>query len=271
MKISKLLSNILSNVPRSALALALIGLVASPVLARDWSTVRIGSEGAYPPFNYFNANNELIGFDIDIGKALCEKMDVKCTFVSQDWEGMIPALMAGKYDVILASMSITEERKQQVDFSDPYYKAALTFVGPADSTIKDTSPKALEGLSIGALSASISAEFLQSNYPDVDVRLYRSQDEVNLDLANGRLDLQVSDLFPMLDWVNNSEDGACCKLVGAPVMDPRYIGEGIGMAVRQEDERLRQKLNEALAAIIADGTYEAINDKYFPINIYEME
>lgn len=262
---------LLSNLPRSALTLILIGLVASPVWAKDWSTVRIGSEGAYPPFNYFNANNELIGFDIDIGRALCEKMEVKCTFVSQDWEGMIPALMAGKYDVILASMSITEERKQQVAFSDPYYKAALTFVGTTDSNVEDTSPEALEGLSIGALSASTQAEFLQANYPEADVRLYRSQDEVNLDLVNGRLDLQVSDLLPMMDWVNNSEDGKCCKLVGKPIMDAKYAGEGTGMAVRQEDEELRQKLNEALAAIIADGTYQAINDKYFPINIYEMK
>jgi len=261
MKVSKLLCG----------ALALASLAASPVWAKDWSQVRIGSEGAYPPFNYFNANGELIGFDIDIGKALCEKMAAQCTFVSQDWDGMIPALMAGKYDVILASMSITEERKQQVAFTDPYYKAALTFVGPADSDITDTSPEALEDLSIGALSSSTQAEFLQANYPDSDVRLYRSQDEVNLDLINGRLDLQVSDLLPMLDWVNNSEDGKCCKLVGEPVMDPKYAGEGTGMAVRQDDTELRQKLNEALAAIIADGTYQKINDKYFPINIYDMK
>ena len=252
-------------------ALALVGLAASPVWTKDWNQVRIGSEGAYPPFNYFNANGELIGFDIDIGRALCEKMAVECSFVSQDWDGMIPALMAGKYDVILASMSITEERKQQVAFTDPYYKAALTFVGPAESEVADTSPEALEDLSIGALSASTQAEFLQANYPDSDVRLYRSQDEVNLDLINGRLDLQVSDLLPMLDWVGNSEDGKCCKLVGKPVMDPKFAGEGTGMAVRQEDQELKQKLNEALAAIIADGTYQQINDKYFPINIYDMK
>jgi polar amino acid transport system substrate-binding protein len=251
--------------------LTLLGLVASPVWAKDWSSVRIGSEGAYPPFNFFNASGELVGFDIEIGQALCARMAVDCTFVAQDWDGMIPALLSGKYDVILASMSITEERKQQVAFTDPYYKAALTFAGPADSTLTDFSPAALEGLAIGALSASTQAEFLQANYPESDVRLYRSQDEVNLDLASGRLDLQVSDLLPMLDWVTNSEDGKCCKLLGEPIMDPQYAGEGTGMAIRQEDQELRQKLNDALAAIIADGTYQAINAKYFPINIYEMK
>lgn len=252
-------------------ALALVGLMASPVWAKDWTSVRIGSEGAYPPFNFFNASGELVGFDIEIGQALCAKMEADCTFVAQDWDGMIPALLSGKYDVILASMSITEERKQQVAFTEPYYRAALTFAGPADSTITDLSPEALEDLSIGALSASTQAEYLQANFPESDVRLYRSQDEVNLDLVSGRLDLQVSDLLPMLDWVTNSEDGKCCKLVGEPIMDPKYAGEGTGMALRQEDQELRQKLNEALAAIVADGTYQAINAKYFPINIYDMK
>ncbi|GGB87934.1 amino acid ABC transporter [Marinobacterium zhoushanense] len=252
-------------------ALTLVGLMASPVWAKDWTTIRIGSEGAYPPFNYFNTDGELVGFDIDIGKALCEKMNAKCSFVSQDWDGMIPALLSGKYDVILASMSITEERRKQVDFTDPYYKAALTFVGAADRKYPDLSPKALEDMSLGALSASTQAEFLQANYPDSDVRLYRTQDEVNLDLINGRLDLQVSDLFPMLDWVTNSEDGTCCQLVGNPITDPQYAGEGTGMAVRQEDDELRDKLNAALAEIVSDGTYKAINAKYFPINIYDMK
>ncbi|MBV1787056.1 ABC transporter substrate-binding protein [Marinobacterium sp. D7] len=252
-------------------ALTLVGLMASPVWAKDWTTIRIGSEGAYPPFNYFNTDGELVGFDIDIGRALCEKLKAECTFVSQDWDGMIPALLSGKYDVILASMSITEERKKQVDFTDPYYKAALTFVGAADRKYPDLSPQALEDMSLGALSASTQAEFLQANYPDSDLRLYRTQDEVNLDLINGRLDLQVSDLFPMLDWVTNSEDGSCCQLVGNPITEAKYAGEGTGMAVRQEDDELREKLNAALAEIVADGTYKAINAKYFPINIYDMK
>lgn len=261
MKLSKLLCG----------ALTLVSVMASPAWAKDWQTIRIGSEGAYPPFNYFNANGKLVGFDIDIGRALCKQMQVKCTFVAQDWDGMIPALLAGKYDVILASMSITEERKKQVAFTDPYYKAALTFVAPADSTLTDFSPKALEDKSLGALSASTQAQYLQANYPNADVRLYRTQDEVNLDLASGRLDLEVSDLLPMMDWVRNSDDGKCCKLVGKPITDPKYAGEGTGMAVRQGDNDLREKLNQALAAIITDGTYKQINDKYFPINIYDMK
>ena len=112
---------------------------------------------------------------------------------------------------------------------------------------------------------------MQNAYPDADIRLYPTQDEVNLDLASGRLDLQVGDIFPLLDWVNDTEDGACCELIGEPITDPTFVGEGVGIAVRQEDTELREKLNKALNEIRADGTYKTINDKYFPIDVYTME
>jgi len=249
-----------------------VALFANTAQAKDWTEIRIGSEGAYPPFNSIDASGELVGFDIDIGKALCEQMQAKCSFVAQDWDGIIPGLLSGKYDVILASMSITEERKQQVAFSDPYYKAAMTWVGRADDAAPaDFSPETLGGRILGAQSSTQMAAYLQAVYPDADLRLYRTQDEASMDLANGRIDLMVGDLLPMLDWVEGSEDGKCCRLVGAPITDHRYAGEGTGMALRKEDGELRRKINEALEAIVADGTYQAINDKYFSINIYDLK
>ncbi|MFC6671186.1 ABC transporter substrate-binding protein [Marinobacterium aestuariivivens] len=258
--------------PWLAGAVMAAGLISNVTLAKDWTQVRIGSEGAYPPFNAINASGELVGFDIDIGKALCEQMQVECTFIAQDWDGIIPGLQSGKYDVILASMSITEERKQQVAFTDPYYRAAMTWVARADEpTPTDFSPEALEGKVLGAQSSTQMAAYLQAVYPDADLRLYRTQDEANMDLSNGRIDLLVGDLLPMLDWVRNGEDGNCCQMVGAPITDSRYAGEGTGMALRHEDRELRGMLNEALAAIIADGTYKAINDRYFSINIHDLK
>ncbi|GGO89518.1 amino acid ABC transporter [Marinobacterium nitratireducens] len=247
-------------------------LVSTAVPAKDWNEIRIGSEGAYPPFNSINSSGELVGFDIDIGKALCEQMQAKCSFVAQDWDGIIPGLLSGKYDVILASMSITEERKQQVAFSAPYYKAAMTWVARTDDEApEDFSPEGLNGKVLGAQSSTQMAAYLQAVYPKADLRLYRTQDEANMDLANGRIDLMVGDLLPMLDWIEGGEDARCCHMVGEPITDSRYAGEGTGMALRQEDEALRRKLDQALAAIIADGTYQAINDKYFSINIYDLK
>ena len=256
----------------SALALSLLLSVIhfSGVNAAE-KTIRIGTEGAYPPFNFFNADGKLAGFDVELAQALCDKMQTKCTFVAQDWDGIIPALLAGKYDVIVASMFITEKRKLKVDFSDPYQKSAMTFVIGKDSTLTDFSPEGMDGKIIGAQGSTTQGDFLNALYPNSDIRLYPTQDAVNLDLISGRIDAQVGDMIPMLDWTKKSTDGNCCTLAGEPITDPKYVGDGVGMALRQEDDELRLKLNEALAAVIADGTYKKINDKFFSVNILTLQ
>ncbi|HET7714584.1 MAG TPA: ABC transporter substrate-binding protein [Bauldia sp.] len=244
----------------SAVALAVLTGLAS---AKEWTTVRIGTEGAYPPFNFIDSNGELQGFDVDIAKALCEKMKVECTFVAQDWDGIIPALTAGKYDAIVASMSITDERKQVVDFTDKYYTNALTFVAPKDTDITDVSPQGLAGKMLGAQSSTVSAQFLEDKYGDSDIKLYPTQDDAYLDLASGRVDAVLADVGPSNLWLAG-EDGQCCAFVGEAVVKD----DAIGIAVRKEDTDLKEMFNKALAEIIADGTYEKINEKYFPFSIY---
>lgn len=257
---------------RSLLLCASLGALPFAVAqAAEGPTLRLATEGAYPPFNYYTADGQLAGFDIEIGKALCERMQAKCSLVAQDWDGIIPALLGRKYDVIIASMFITEERRQKVAFSDPYQKSAMTFVVAKDSELSDFSPAAMAGKTIGAQGATTQADYLMAMFPDSDVRLYPTQDAVNLDLVSGRLDAQVGDMIPMLDWTQKSADGSCCRMAGAPISDPKYVGEGVGMALRKEDEALRQQLNEALASIIADGTYQAINDKFFSVNLLTLE
>jgi polar amino acid transport system substrate-binding protein len=158
-----------------------------------------------------------------------------------------------------------------VSFTDPYYKAAMTHVTAKDSGITEFTDAALSGKAVGAQSSTTQAEFIQKTYPSADIRLYKTQDEANLDMANGRLDVMVGDMLPMLDWTNKTEDGKCCALVGEPITDPAFVGAGVGMAVRQEDNELREKLNKALADIQADGTYKKINDKYFTVNVMTMK
>jgi polar amino acid transport system substrate-binding protein len=234
-------------------------------------TLRLGTEGAYPPFNFIDSSGNVTGFDVEIGLALCEKMGTECEVIAQDWDGIIPGLLAKKYDFIIASMFITDERKEQVDFSDPYYLAAMTHAAPTDSGITDFTDEGMAGKVIGAQSGTTQAAYVEAVYPSADIRLYPAQDEVNLDLASGRLDLQVGDMLPILDWLENSDDGACCELIGEPITDPAFVGEGVGIAVRQDDDELREKLNAALAEVRSDGTYEAINDKYFSVDVYTMK
>ncbi|GLK70323.1 ABC transporter substrate-binding protein [Ancylobacter dichloromethanicus] len=258
----------MSLVTRIAAAALLVAAMAGSASAKEWKTVRIGTEGAYPPFNYIE-NGELKGFDIDIAKALCAKMKVECTFTAQDWDGIIPALLAGKYDAIVASMSITEERQQQINFSKKYYNTPATFVVPKDSPITETSPEALKGKVLGAQGSTIHSNYLEDVYAKAgaEVKLYGKQDEANLDLANGRLDAVLADKVVLLEWLGTDE-GKCCKFTGAEYKDPKYFGEGVGVGIRKDDTDLVAMFNKAIDEIVADGTYKTINDKYFPFSVY---
>jgi lysine-arginine-ornithine-binding protein len=231
--------------------------------ATSGEKLRIATEGYYAPFNYYNESGELVGFDVDIGKALCEKMETECEFMQKDWDDLIPSLINGDFDVILASMSITEEREKQVAFTISYYSNMLTFVGRADAGLKldnDT----LKGKSVGTLRSTISSDYLAEKYSDImGIRLYDTQDAAFEDLTQGKLDLVLGDNLPSYTWLQ-SEAGGGYAFIGEFI----DIDDRIGIAVRQEDEELREKLDEALIAILEDGTYQEINDKYFPFSIY---
>ena len=246
-------------------AAALLALGAGAAHA-EMKKVRIGTEGAYPPFNSVSTSGELVGFDIDIAKALCAKMKVECTFVAQDWDGIIPALLAKKFDAIVASMSITEERKQKVAFTVPYYSTPGNFIAPKDTKLTDLSPAGLKGKTIGTQSSTTASVYLEEKYKDSDIKLYPTQDEANADLANGRLDTILADKFVLYEWLEKTDAGKCCKFIGADIKDVNP--EGTGIAVRKEDNELREALNKAIKEIVADGTYKTINAKYFPFNIY---
>lgn len=249
-------------------ALLALGLATGAAQAQD--KLRLGTEGAYPPFNFIDSAGNVSGFDVEIGLALCERMQVECEIVTQDWDGIIPGLLAEKYDFIIASMFITEERKKQVAFSDPYYLAAMTVVAPKEAGL-DLTAEGLAGKVIGVQGGTTQAAYAHAVFTQSEVRDYPTQDEVNLDLASGRIDLQVGDMLPMLEWVTKTEDGACCELVGEPITDPAFVGDGVGIAMRQGDTELIADMNAALQAIRDDGTYKAINDKYFPIDVYTMQ
>jgi polar amino acid transport system substrate-binding protein/arginine/ornithine transport system substrate-binding protein len=166
-------------VAAAALAVA-VGI--APVKAGEM--LRVGVEGAYPPFSWKEADGTLKGFDIDIAMALCAKMGVKCELIEQDWDGIIPALLSKKYDAIIASMSITEERKKRVDFSNKYYNTPAKFVARKDSGLTDT-PEGLAGKSVGVQRGTIHQCYMEKMFPDAELRLYATQEEVFLDLAPG--------------------------------------------------------------------------------------
>ena len=223
--------------------------------------LRIGTEGAYPPFNEIDNTGKAVGFDLDIAWALCEKMGAECSVVTSDWDGIIPALNTRRFDFLVASMSITEERKRAVDFTDPYYTNKLQFVAPKKSDF-EVDKDYLKGKTIGAQRATIAGQWLEENLDDViSIRYYDTQENAYLDMASGRIDGVLADVFVQYEWLQ-SDAGADFEFKGEPVVDD----DEMGIAVRKGDP-LRERLNKALAEIIEDGTYEKINDKYFPFSI----
>jgi len=236
--------------------------------AKEWEKVRIGVEGAFPPFSYVDQQGNLQGFDIDIARALCEAMEVECTLVQSDWDGIIPGLLARKYDAIIASMSITEERKKKVDFTDKYYHTPAKFVAKKDVDI-ELSKESLQGKTVGVLRASIFDNYITDNFKGaVEIKRYGSQDEAYLDLVSGRLDLVLGDSVAIKDGFLSTEQGSDFAFVGPDLYDPRWFGVGAGIAVRKNDNELRNMFNEAINEIRANGTYQKIQDKYFDFDVY---
>ncbi|HXH03160.1 MAG TPA: ABC transporter substrate-binding protein [Candidatus Competibacteraceae bacterium] len=251
-------------------AIAFIGMTCAGLGHAAEKTVRIGTEGAYAPFNYTDASGQLKGFEIDLAMALCEEMKVKCVLVQQDWDGMIPALLAKKYDAIMASMAITEERKQKVDFSDKYYNVPSKFVHKKGSGIQDVSPEALKGKTVGVQRGTIQDNYLTELYEKKGVRItrYGTQEEANLDLTAGRVDLLFADSVALSDGFLKTDAGKGYEFVGPDFTDPKWFGSGVGVAVRKGDNELREAFNKAITAVRASGKYDEIAKKYFDFDIY---
>ncbi len=242
-------------------------LTISSTVSAEIKTVRMGTEGAYSPFNYFTRDGKLAGFDVEIGKALCAAMKVECTWVTSDWDGIIPALQAKKFDVIMASMSITEERKKQINFTKKYYMTPARFMGKKNSGI-EINKKSLQGKVVGVQGGTVSEDFVRGEYGDtVKIKTYGSQDEANLDFISGRVDLVFAESVVLLSFLD-SDQGEGAEFIGPGFSSQKYFGDGIGIAVRQGEDELLEMLNKAIDTIRADGRYQKINAKYFDFDIY---
>jgi arginine/ornithine transport system substrate-binding protein len=232
-------------------------------------TLRIAVEGAFPPFNYVGKDGRLQGFDVDIAKALCARIGAHCEIVPQAWGGIIPGLLAEKYDAIVSSMAITEERLEQVVFTDPYYNyvAPQRFVARKGADVAVTRA-GLAGKRVGVQRGTVHEAFLRANFPEAFPMLYDNQSAANIDMAAGRLDLLLSDSVALAAGFLATGPGKDFAFVGPPFSDPAILGAGAGIALRRTDGDLLVAFNQALKAIRADGTYKKINDKYFDFDIY---
>jgi octopine/nopaline transport system substrate-binding protein len=244
-------------------------------------SIRIGTEGAYPPWNAKDASGNLIGFEVDLAKELCTIMKHDCTIVEQDWDGMIPGLIMRKFDAIMAGMSITPKRQKTINFSQGYASdgASLAVIKGSSLEGLDTSPinlsntdsatkkvlktltEALAGKTIGVQTATIHQDFLESGLVGkVNIRTYKTQDEVNLDLVAGRIDAGLADILAITDFAEKS--GKPVVLTG-PVYSGGPFGGGVGVGIRKEDTQLLKDFNKAINKARKNGKISELAIKWF--------
>lgn len=253
---------------KSLFAVLLAGLAfTSSTMAA--TQVRLGVEPGYAPFEYKKPDGSLVGFDIDLGKEICKRIDAKCTWVESDFDGLIPALQAKKIDAILSSMSITPARQKQINFSDKLYGTPARLVTEKGVELAPTA-KSLKGKRVGVFQGTTAETYAKQMWlkKGVDVVTYQNQDIVYADLVNGRLDVAFQDAVAADDGFLKRPVGKNFHFSGPEVNDPQYFGVGAGIGVRKADTELLAKINKALAAMHKDGTYQKIAKKYFNFDIY---
>ena len=220
-------------------------------------TIKFATEASYPPFEYTNQKGEIIGFDIDIAKALCSQIKAKCTFTNQSFDSLIPAIKFNRYDAAISAMDITAERSKQVSFSDPYYDNAAEFIAinPKDKSIND-----LKGKRVGVQNGTTHQKYINENLKDIITVPYDSYQNALIDLKNGRVEAVFGDTAVLNEWLKKDNK---LHIVGDKVTDKNYFGNGLGIAVNKSNTKLLNQLNKALATIKSNGKYQKIYDKYF--------
>lgn len=254
--------------PRLLLAV-LASVLSTAALAADPQVLRIGTDATYEPFEYKPPDGQLVGFEIDLGRALCEEMKRRCEFVESPWDAIVPSLQARKFDLILSGMTVTDARRKTVAFSDKITDIPYRVVVRADSGL-DGSPASLKGRKLGVLKGSTEADYAQKHYAKAgaSIQRYESTQQVYLDLANGRLDATLGNLVEMKMGFLAKPEGKPFAFAHYEMKDPVVLGYGTGAAMRKADAKLLAEFNAALKAVRAKGVYQKIAARYFDFDVY---
>jgi polar amino acid transport system substrate-binding protein len=247
--------------------IAAIMSLAASAFAHAAEPLRIGmAPEPYPPFEWKEADGAWKGFEVDLYKAICKQINRDCVLVEIAWDGIIPALQTRKIDMIFDSMTITDERKKTIDFSDPYYSTVPAFIGQKGEKIELTKDF-MKGKSIGAQVSTTHAEYAQKTFGDVaEVRTYATQDEADADLAAGRIDYVVADKVALGAFLATDAAKDLGLLADVTSSGPVLIGAGI----RKEDTELLASVNTAIATLVKNGEYDRLAKPYFAFDIYGL-
>ena len=250
------------------LNMALIAVGSTLALTVQAADLKVAIDPTYEPFTYKTADGKPTGFDVDIANAICAEMKRNCVFVEQVWDSMIPGLQARKYDVVVSSLSITEERKRVIDFSDRYYKTPSAIVVKKGTAYAN--PASLKGKRIGVLKGSTQEKWAMGELKPAGVTVvpYEAQDQVYLDIKAGRLDGTVADKVEVHGGFLRKPEGKDYGYVGPDQYETKYYGDGIGIGMRKGQKDLKDQINKAIKTIRSNGTYNTIAKKYFDFDPY---
>ncbi|MCV0397884.1 MAG: transporter substrate-binding domain-containing protein [Rhizobiaceae bacterium] len=255
---------------KKLLTIALAAGIAAFAGAASAQSVKVGiAAEPYPPFASPSAGGEWEGWEVEIAMAICEAAELDCVITPVSWDGIIPALTSGRIDTIMASMSITAERMETIDFSDKYYNTPTAIAGPK-GTEMDATPEGLEGKILGVQVSTVHENYANKHFKDTaaEIKVYQTQDEANQDLAAGRIDATQADSIALDAFLESDQGQACCEIKGTVAPDEDILGPGVGAGLRKGDDELKEKINAGIAAIRESGKYEEISAKYFDFDIY---
>lgn len=252
----------------TAVSLALMA-TSFGAFAKDWKEVRFGVDASYAPFESKAPNGQLVGFDIDLGNEICARMKAKCVWVENDFDGMIPALKAKKFDGVLSSMSINEARLKEINFSAKLFNTPTRMVAKSGSGLQPTAAS-LKGKRVGVEQGTIQEAYAKAHWAPggVEVVPYQNQSLVLADLASGRLDASLQDAIQADEGFLKKPEGKGFAFAGGNLNDPKTLGTGAGIGLRKEDTDLKAAIDKAIAGMLKDGTYKKIEKKYFTFDVY---
>jgi lysine-arginine-ornithine-binding protein len=257
---------------KKALAGMAIGMALSfaafSAQAKDASELRFGVDPTYAPFESKAPSGQLVGFEIDLGNEICKRLDVKCVWVETGFDGIIPALQGRKFDAILSAMSITPKREEQLAFSVPLFNTPSRLIGREGADLKPT-VASLAGKNIGVAQGSTQEAYAKANWATTGINVvsYANQEQVYPDLRSGRIDATLTDVLAGSQGFLKTPQGKGFTFVGEPVTDPKTLGKGAGIGMRKDDAPLRKKIDRAIDAMVKDGTYKKIEQRYFDFDI----
>jgi polar amino acid transport system substrate-binding protein len=237
----------------------------------DWSwlpQLRVLTETDYPPFNYYDEEGQLTGFNVDLVRAICRELAVACEINSADWNTLIPSLKDNEADAVVASVAITAKALNEVDFTQRYYSTPARFAARAGSDIGEISVEALKDRKIAVVQGSAHEAFLRDFFEGAKIMPYPSPDDARAALKNGEADLLFGDGISLMFWIQGTTSSRCCAFKGEGYTEARYFGDGVGIAVKKGNTRLREVLDYALARVKASGRYEELMLRYFPLPLY---